>query len=395
MKSSEPLRDTDTRTDVWWRDERETLLSLTQSPAYVIHRASIEKRVKAISQMKSLSRFFYAIKANAEPEILKIVYKYGGGFETVSPSEVLFVKKLFPDIDCSKRILFTPNFVPKREYEFGFKENVIVTVDSLYPLENWPEVFKGKSILLRVDTGKGKGHHEHVKTAGKLSKFGIPIEEMAEARKLVTLCRATVVGLHAHAGSGLLDPTHWEGIANKCDQLRELFPEIRSFDVGGGLGVVQDPRVGSPDKELDLVEMDEYLLKYKAAHPDIELWIEPGRFVIAESCVLLAKVTQIKRKGDNCFVGIESGFNSLLRPILYQSYHHIVNLTQYNLADQEMMKCSIVGMICETGDIFGKDRVLPVNTAEDDVILIDTAGAYGHSMSNNYNMREPAPQIVI
>lgn len=166
----------------------------------------------------------------------QLVYESGGGFETVSPSEVMFVKNLFPgflfisnplllirtdfglDLDTSQRILFTPNFVPRSEYEFGFDNDVIVTVDSLYPLQHWPETFSGRSIFLRIDPGVGKGHHEHVKTAGNLSKFGIPLDQIDAAADLAKKAGSKVVGLHAHAGSGLKEASHWKGVAEIMDR---------------------------------------------------------------------------------------------------------------------------------------------------------------------------------
>lgn len=165
---------------------------------------------------------------------------------------------------------------------------------------------------------------------------------------------------------------------------------MRMMDLGGGFGVVQNPTAG--DRPLPVSLIGETLQQFKAAHVDVELWVEPGRYVIADAGVLLSKVTQIKEKGDSRYVGVDSGFNSLIRPMLYSAYHHIVNLTSIDAPCE--WTASVVGMICESGDIFGQSRPLPV-CVEDDVLLIDTAGAYARSMASHYNIRDPAREHLL
>jgi diaminopimelate decarboxylase/aspartate kinase len=135
------------------------------------------------------------------------------------------VLELFPDI-ARDRILYTPNFAPRGDYEFGLEQGVWVTLDNLHPLRHWPELFRGREIFLRVDTGKGHGHHEHVRTAGTHSKFGIPLFELEEARKLVAACGSTVVGLHAHTGSGILTPQNWQDVGRELVAIARDFPQI-------------------------------------------------------------------------------------------------------------------------------------------------------------------------
>lgn len=141
---------------------------------------------------------------------------------------------------------------------------------------------------------------------------------------------------------------------------------------------------------LQLQHVNEQLIEIKKSIPGLKLWMEPGRYFVAKAGVLLAKVTQLKSKGGVHYVGIDTGFNSLIRPALYGSHHHIFNLTR--LAAQQVMIAEIVGQICETGDVLGHQREIAADTAEGDVVLIATAGAYGHSMSMNYNLREPAEE---
>lgn len=308
-------------------------------------------------------------------------------FEVVSPGEISLLLGLFPKID-RRRILFTPNFAPREEYEFGLEQGVWVTLDNLHPLRHWGDSFAGKEIFLRLDPGQGRGHHEHVKTAGVHSKFGIPMFELEQAARLAKACGATVVGLHAHTGSGILQADNWEDVAATLAPATELFPDVRILDLGGGLGIPEKPG----QQALDMAALDASLATARVQLKDFELWLEPGRYVIAEAGVLLATVTQLKGKGDVQYVGVSTGMNSLIRPALYGAYHEIANISRVGEAPSEVV--NVVGPICETGDRLGSDRLLPP-TREGDVLAIANAGAYGRVMSSRYNEREPAEEVVI
>ncbi len=327
------------------------------------------------------------MKANANPDVLRVFYEAGIGFECVSPGEIRHVRDLFPGID-SDRLLFTPNFAPREEYEFGYEVGAHVTLDNLYPLMAWPEVFRGRDLFIRVDPGRGHGHHKYVRTAGAQSKFGVSPDQLDHLEALISSTGVRVVGFHSHVGSGIISPDTWSETAVFLATLAERFPNVETLDVGGGLGISE--RQGSP--ALDIEEVARELRKFKTAHPNFNLWMEPGRFMVARSGVLLARVTQVKRKGAARYVGLETGMNTLLRPALYGAYHEIVNLTR--LEEPLAVTVDVVGPICETGDVLGYGRRLP-ETEEGDVILIATAGAYGRVMSSYYNMREPAPEVVL
>ncbi len=165
----------------------------------------------------------------------------------------------------------------------------------------------------------------------------------------------------------------------------EQFPDAKTINLGGGLGIVERPG----QQPLDLTTLNESLLSIKAAYPELRIWMEPGRFLVARAGVIVARVTQIKQKGDTHFVGIETGMNSLIRPSLYGAYHEIVNLSK--LGQPKTMMVNVVGPICESGDTLGYSRLLP-DTVEGDVLLIANTGAYGYCMSSNYNMRQPAAE---
>jgi len=327
------------------------------------------------------------MKANAFGPILDRVRVADVGFECVSPGEIERVRTRFPDLP-PEQILFTPNFAPADEYAAALTAGVRTTLDSLEPLRLWPGIFEGKDLFVRIDPGVGRGHHEKVRTAGTHAKFGVPSFELDELARLTRAAGTRVVGLHAHAGSGILTPEHWADLARTLAGIARRFPDVAVLDVGGGLGVPEKPA----QDPLDLTAVSEGLADVRDALPGIEIWIEPGRYVVAESGVLLARVTQTKGKGAVRYVGVSTGMNSLIRPALYGAYHEIVNLTR--LGEEATERVTVVGPICETGDVLGLDRLLPP-TREGDILLIANAGAYGHVMASRYNLREPAPERVL
>jgi len=236
--------------------------------------------------LRSVDRVLYAMKANPNPDILREFAALGLGFECVSQGEIERVLEAVPHIERD-RLLFTPNFAPRSEYEWALAERIRLTLDNLHPLVHWSELFAARDVFLRIDTGYGRGHHDHVRTAGTHTKFGIPMFELDEAARLAAAAGARVVGLHAHTGSGILDVENWREVAELLGRLVDRFPEVRVIDLGGGLGVPE--RHGQP--ALDLNRLDGVLADVKGHLGDIELWLEPGRYLVAEAGVLLARVT--------------------------------------------------------------------------------------------------------
>ncbi len=375
--------------DVWWIRKRDQLLDLAEGQlnAYVYDRDSVRFAARSLLDLKSVDRVLYAVKANFNAALLQTMDGEGIDFECVSPGEVEWVEKSIPGID-SGRILFTPNFAPRGEYEWAIARGLQITLDNLYPLQAWPELFRDSRLFIRIDPGHGRGHHENVKTAGVHSKFGIPLFEVDELQTLVQEAGAEIVGVHAHSGSGILDPDNWRSVAVELVEVAKRFPGVRAIDLGGGIGVPDKPG----ETPFDLEKLDATLADIRAAYPQYEIWLEPGRYLVAQAGVLLTRVTQVKGKGDMRYVGVGTGMNSLIRPALYGSYHEIVNLTRAGEAATDTV--TVVGPICETGDRLGSDRLLPTSR-ENDVILIANAGAYGYVMSSPYNRREIAQEIVI
>lgn len=371
----------------WWHQKKKALLALDKTPAYIYDNETLTKNANSLLSCKNINNVFFAIKANPHAEILKLFYELGINFECVSMGEVQHVRSLFPNIN-PKRILFTPNFAGKEEYVEALKLGIHLTIDSLYPLKHWSKLFSGHQLMLRIDPGHGDGHHKYVCTGGTESKFGIPIDELETVTELLEKHDISVVGLHTHSGSGILQSDSWYNTALRLSKLLETFPEVTHIDIGGGLGIVEKPG----QKAIDIKAFDESLAPIKSAFPNLELWMEPGRYLVGNAGVILAKVTQIKHKGEMTFIGIETGMNSLIRPALYGSYHEIVNLSK--LDRPKTVLANIVGPICESGDTLGYSRMLP-ETNEGDVLLIATAGAYGHCMASSYNKRAPAEELML
>lgn len=373
----------------WWRDRREELLDLAaeHSPCYVYDPDTLHAAVDALETLSPIDRRFYAIKANAHPDVLRLFERRGLGFECVSPGEVAHVFELFPDIDPA-RVLFTPNFAAREEYAEAFARGVHVTLDNVHALESWGDVFAGQDIFVRVDPGRGHGHHRHVRTAGAQSKFGVSPPDLERMRQLAREHQVRIVGLHAHLGSGIRTPDAWSDTALFLASIAEDFPTVQFLNLGGGLSVPE--RSGA--LPLDLSTFSAALESFQRAYPAYELWIEPGRFLVSEAGVLLARVTQTKAKGEVRYVGVDTGMNSLIRPALYGAYHEILNLSK--LDDAPTVTAEVVGPICETGDVLGHSRRLPP-TVEGDVLLVATAGAYGRVMSSHYNLRPPATEHML
>jgi diaminopimelate decarboxylase/aspartate kinase len=370
----------------WWRARRAALLAALgdADAAFVYELEVVRSAARALRALGSLARVHYSVKANPHPQVLAAVRGEGIEFECVSRPEVERVLELFPDLD-PQRILYTPNFAPRAEYAWALARGVRVTIDNVFAFSAWPELLREREIFVRIDTGVGRGHHTHVRTAGSRSKFGVPLSEIGELAVSARALGVRVLGLQAHVGSGVFDVTSWEHTARLLAQAAREFESVSVIDVGGGLGVPE--RADQPG--VDLGQLDTLLRAVRAEHPHLEVWLEPGRYLVSAAGVLLARVTQLKSKGEVRFVGIATGMNSLIRPALYGAYHEIANLTRVDEPATELV--SVVGPICESADVLGHDRLLPL-THEGDVLLIANAGAYGHAMSSQYNLRAPAPE---
>ena len=286
----------------WWRGQRSRLLELAgeSTPRYVYSLDHVRSQARGLKMLTRVDRWHYALKANPHADVLRTLHGEGFAFECVSWNEVQAVRTTLPDL-AAERILFTPNFAPREEYRAALAVGVRVTLDALHPIVEWGEDFADREIFLRVDLGAGRGHHDKVRTGGAQSKFGVALDEIEAFRTHARRVGARITGLHAHLGSGILDAQHWRGVYAQLASLAEQFNRIEVLDLGGGLGVPSRPE----DVSLDLAALGAALAEVKDAYPQFQLWMEPGRYLVAEAGVLLARVTQTKRKGEVRYVGID------------------------------------------------------------------------------------------
>jgi len=341
-------------------------------------------------------RQFYAAKANSNLAVLKTLENEGANIDTVSPGEVLLAltSGFTPD-----RILFTGTSVRNDELKFLSESNVTVNIDSQSQLDRLLKISVPKVLSFRVNPEIGAGHHDHVITAGKQTKFGLWEKDAVKAYATAKQAGVEKFGIHMHIGSGILDP---EPFVSALDKFLGIAKEIHEqvglefdfVDVGGGLGVPYKPE----DKELDLTIHSEKVLtlfknkiqQYGLGEPFF--CVEPGRFLVADSCILLTTVNTLKSTPFKKFIGVDAGFNTLVRPAMYGSYHHILVANKICASDEE--KYDVAGPICESGDLLAKDRRLPI-IEEGDLLAVLNAGAYGFSMSSQYNARPRAAEVLV
>jgi diaminopimelate decarboxylase len=341
-------------------------------------------------------RVYYACKANSNLTVLKILQSEGAYLDTVSPGEVFMglSSGFTPD-----RILFTGTSVRDDELKFLAGANITVNVDSQSELDRLLKIAVPPVISVRVNPEVGAGHHSHCITAGSESKFGVWEEETIQAYAIAERARVERFGIHMHIGSGILNIEPYSLAVEKLLSIAkrvhdEVGIEFEFIDIGGGLGIPYKPE----DKDLDLTEFsDKIVTLFKAKVKEYGLGkpflcVEPGRYLVCDASMLLTSVNTVKQTPFKKFVGVDAGFNTLVRPTMYGSYHPILVATKLAKADKE--SCDVVGPICESGDVLAKDRQLP-KVEEGDLLAILNAGAYGFSMSSQYNSRPRAAEVMI
>jgi diaminopimelate decarboxylase len=348
-----------------------------------------------ISNYKYL-RIYYAAKANSNLTVLKILQNQGAYLDTVSPGEV------FMGLTCGytpDRILFTGTSVRNDELKFLSDTNVTVNVDSQSELERLLQIAVPPVLSVRVNPEVGAGHHNHCITAGPDTKFGLTEEDALKAYASAKKARVERFGIHMHIGSGILDVEPYvlavERLLSVAKRVHdELGLEFEFIDIGGGYGVPYKPE----DKELDLSEFSaKVVAPFKAKVKEYGLGkpflcIEPGRYLVCDASILLTSVNTLKATPTKKFIGVDAGFNTLVRPTMYGSYHPILVANKLNAAEKDTY--DVVGPICESGDALAKDRQLP-QVEEGDLLAVLNAGAYGFSMSSQYNSRPRAAEVMI
>lgn len=361
------------------------------SPLFVYDEQCIRTMVRrlrgAITYPRTQIR--YACKANTNPTIMRIIKEEGCGVDTVSPGEIyLALKSGFKRTEIS----FTGNNCTESELRYAIKNHTSITIDSLSQLERLGKIKSGLSIALRVNPAIGGGHHRHVTTGGPTAKFGIWIHQLNKAKEIARKYQIKIIGLHHHIGSGILDMAPILEAMEILLNAARAFKDLEFVDLGGGYGVPYNPN----QKPLDIDKLgkliSERFSRFSQQYgKQLTLMLEPGSYLVCESGILLATVTAIKETPKHIFVGTDSGFNHLIRHPLYNAYHTIINASQVNGSKQLVSVC---GNLCETGDLFTHGRKI-TRFKEGDIVAICNVGAYGYSMSSQYNSRLRPAEVLV
>ncbi len=359
------------------------------TPTYVYKGGRIREKARTLRDAIPYfpTKVLYAMKANSNPEILKILKEEGVGVDAVSPGEVAL------GLRHDFFVLFTGNNVTDDEMDFVAEKGVMINIDSLSALERFGSRHCGKDVSIRINPDVGAGHHSHCITGGPESKFGIWHSQLDEALEIAKRNCLRIKGIHQHIGSQILETDKFLLAMDVLLKEAHRFPDLEFVNFGGGLGVPYNPEDRKlPVKRLGRMMSDKFLKFSHNYGKPVTMMIEPGRYLIADSGWLLVTVNTVKRNPDGrVFAGVDSGFNHLLRPAMYGSYHPIENVSNPKGKKEEV---DIVGNICESGDRFAQERKIS-RVREGDVLAIGMAGAYGFSMSSHYNLRAKPAEVLM
>ena len=368
------------------------LLKIAQefgTPTYVYDAESIKIQYeKLTSSFHKHTKFFYAAKALTNINVLKYIEKLGANLDCVSINEVkLGLKAGF----SAKRILFTPNCVDLAEIEEVMEHKVHINIDNISILEQFGNKY-GDSypIFVRINPHIFAGGNYKISTGHIDSKFGISIHQLRHIERVMKSTNLNIEGLHMHTGSEIKDPDVFLQGLEIMLELSEHFPNLKYLDMGSGFKIpYQDSEMETDVKSLGK-KVEKALSEFqKETGKKFELWFEPGKFLVGKSGHFLVKSNVIKQTTATVFVGINSGFNHLIRPMFYDSYHEIENLSNPKGAERIY---TVVGNICET-DTFAWDRKLN-EVREGDILVFRNAGAYGFEMSSNFNSRLKPAEVL-
>ena len=374
--------------------ERTQLLELAQkygSPIYVYDTDKIESQYKrltdAFSTVKSL-KLNYAVKALSNINILKFFKNIGAGLDTVSIQEVQL--GLTTGID-PKKIIFTPNGVSLKEIEEVAKLGVQINIDNLSILELFGQKHPEIPVCVRINPHIMAGGNSKISVGHIDSKFGISIHQVPHIKRVVENTGMNINGIHMHTGSDILDIDTFLRATEILFDVAKQFDDIDFIDFGSGFKVPYKEGDISTDIEQLGVQLSERFNEFCVEYgKDITLMFEPGKFLVSDAGVFLAKVNVVKQTTSTVFAHVDSGFNHLVRPMMYDSYHHITNISNPEGRDRYY---SVVGYICET-DTFGSNRRI-AEISEEDVLCFHNAGAYCFSMASNYNSRYLPAEVMV
>lgn len=360
------------------------------TPLYVYHAEKIKEQYEKLASGFSNvnSRFFFACKALTNINILKYIHSLGCGIDCSSINEVKLA--LYAGVPA-EQILYTSNGIGFDEIEEAVKNGVHVNIDSLSNLEKFGKKFSNSyPVGVRLRPNILAGGNLKISTGHEKSKFGIPIDQIDFLRSIVDQYNIKIKTLHIHTGSDIKDADIFVHGIKVLSELVPHFPELEVIDLGGGFKVPYEPE----DEETDIALIAQKLKKYLDSHlfngKKYQLWFEPGKYLVSECGYLITQVNVIKDNGVQIFAGVNSGLNHLIRPMMYDAYHHVVNISNPH-AEEKVY--TVTGYICET-DTFANDRLLH-EIREGDYLVFYNAGAYGFEMSSNYNSRLKPAEVLV
>lgn len=376
------------------------------SPLYVYNEDMLRKRCAELRAMCAWPCFGinYSTKANANPALLRIIRDEGLVVDAMSPGELHIVldwADFSPD-----QVLYVCNNVSARELAHVIKKGVLVSVDSLPQLELLGQVAPGSDVVVRLNPGIGAGHHKKVVTGGGESKFGVNLEDIPRLRRILEEYKLTLKGVNQHIGSLFMRPDAYLQAADtvlhvvETEFMGAADPRVHLelIDFGGGFGIPYHKY--DEEARLDLGALgralDERLFAFHSRTGYAgRFLVEPGRYVTAECGAVLSWVNSVKRNGEKIFVGTDIGFGVLARPMLYDSFHDVeIFRGEGDEGARETVPQTLVGNICESGDILARERALPEIRQNDAIALLD-AGAYGFVMASTYNQRLRPAEVLI
>lgn len=335
-------------------------------------------------------KIHFAMKANYNFGILKMLNEAGSYLDTVSPGEVILgLKAGFP----RERIIYTANNLTEAEMHMVHEQGILMNIGSVSRLEKFGKAFPGSELCLRFNPDVRDGENERLMTAGDIAKFGILLDQVENVKAIVAKYNLKVVGLHEHTGSGIQDESVYKSMKALMNiATPENFPELRFLDFGGGFKVPYKP----DEKRIDYVKMGAEITRLFSEFCDkygrrLDLRFEPGKYMVAESGYLLVQINTVKDNHGYLIAGCNSGFPQLIRPVFYGAYHHVRNLSNPDGAPKTY---DVVGNICETGDQFAERREIP-EIREGDILSIENGGAYCYSMGSFYNLRPMPPEVLV
>lgn len=367
------------------------------TPLYVTSEARLRQNIRAYNGAFPDADKYFAVKANGNLTILRILAQEGAGADVFSIGELNLARLAGIPKD---KILFNGNSKTERDHSTALEASVRISVDSREELESLScvasELGAWAEVMFRINPDVSAKTHPKIATGLKTSKFGIPAEQVAETyQAAMDMPSIDPVGLHCHIGSQILDISPFaEAATRMMDVAQEVLTvggEVKRIDIGGGLGIQYAPDTPAP-KPSDLAQGILPIFSDRCQEMGIKprLILEPGRSIVADTTIMLTGVNVVKRAHVN-FAAVDAGFNILARPMLYDSYHHVVVANKATRPGAEMY--TVVGPICETGDILAKDRLLP-RVERGDILAFFDAGAYGFSMASQYN-GQPRPAEVL